>query len=424
MIAYPQMTAEERAAEYARLQKEFDELKAQGLNLNMARGKPGKAQLDLVSDIFELMQKPEDYVSDGIDVRNYGEMSGLPAAKRLFADILGCKPQQIFAGGNASLQLMFDTISKAYTHGLLHSEKPWCKEETVKWLCPAPGYDRHFKVTETFGFEMITIPMTDEGPDMDAVEEAVKDAAVKGIWCVPKYSNPEGIIYSAETIARIAALKPAAPDFLIMWDNAYCIHEFEGEYVEFPDILAECEKAGNPDMVFEFASTSKVTLPGGGISCFACSEANMAYMEKLLTVQTISFDKVNQQRHVLYLKDKAHTLELMKKHAEIMGPKFRAVVDTLDKEVAPAGIAKWRRPKGGYFVSLDAMPGTAKRTLALCKEAGVTMTGAGATFPYGKDPQDSNIRIAPSLPPVEELEQAIAVFCTCLKMAALEKLGV
>ena len=424
MTAYSKMTAEERRVEYARLQKEFDALKASGLNLNMARGKPGKAQLDLVSDIFALMQKPEDYVSDGIDVRNYGELSGIPAAKRLFADILGCKPTQVFAGGNASLQLMFDTISKAYTHGLLRSEKPWCKEDTVKWLCPAPGYDRHFKITETFGFEMITIPMTAAGPDMDAVEEAVKDPAVKGIWCVPKYSNPDGIIYSNETIARMAAMKPAAPDFVIMWDNAYCIHEFEGEYVEFPDILAECEKAGNPDMVFEFASTSKVTLPGAGISCFACSEANMAYMEKLLTVQAISFDKVNQQRHVLYLKDKAHTLELMKKHAAIMGPKFRAVVDTLDREIAPLEIATWQRPKGGYFVSLNALPGTAKRTLALCKEAGVTMTGAGATFPYGKDPQDSNIRIAPSLPPVEELEQAIAVLCVCLKIAALEVLGV
>ena len=424
MIAYAKMTAEERKAEYAALQKTFEDLKACGLNLNMARGKPGKAQLDLVSDIFSLMQKPEDYVSDGIDVRNYGELSGIPAAKRLFADILGCRDTQVFVGGNASLQLMFDTISKAYTHGLLHSEKPWCKEETVKWLCPAPGYDRHFKITETYGFEMIVIPMTAAGPDMDAVEEAVKDPAVKGIWCVPKYSNPDGIIYSAETIARMAALKPAAPDFTIMWDNAYCIHEFEGEYVEFPDILAECEKAGNPDMVFEFASTSKVTLPGAGVSCFACSEANMAYMEKLLTVQAISFDKVNQQRHVLYLKDKAHTLELMKKHAAIMGPKFRAVVDTLDREIAPLEIASWQRPKGGYFVSLNALPGTAKRTLALCKEAGVTMTGAGATFPYGKDPQDSNIRIAPSLPPVEELEQAIAVFCTCLKMAALEVLGV
>ena len=424
MTAYAQMTEQERKEEYTRLRKEFDALKAQGLSLNMARGKPGKAQLDLVSDIFNLMQKPEDYVSDGVDVRNYGEMTGLASAKRLFAEILGCRPEQVFVGGNASLQLMYDTISKAYTHGLLHSERPWCREEKVKWLCPAPGYDRHFKVTESFGFELVTIPMTDEGPDMDAVEEAVKDPAVKGMWNVPKYSNPDGIIYSAETIRRIASMKPAAPDFLLMWDNAYCIHEFEGDYVEFPDILSECAKYGNADMVFEFASTSKVTLPGAGISCFACSKANMEYMKKLLTVQIISFDKVNQQRHVLYLKDKAHTLELMKKHAAIMGPKFRAVVDTLDREIAPLNIASWRRPKGGYFVSLNAMPGTAKRTLALCKEAGVTMTNAGATFPYGKDPQDSNIRIAPSLPPVEELEQAIAVFCTCLKMAALEKLGV
>ena len=424
MTAYSKMTAEERKAEYAKVSREYEDLKARGLKLNMARGKPGKAQLDLVSDIFSLMQKPEDYVSDGIDVRNYGELSGLPAAKRLFAEILGCRPEQVFVGGNASLQLMYDTISKAYTHGLLHSERPWCKEPVVKFLCPSPGYDRHFKVTESFGFELITIPMTDEGPDMDAVEKAIQDPAVKGMWNVPKYSNPDGIIYSAETIRRIASMKPAAPDFLLMWDNAYCIHEFEGDYVEFPDILAECAKYGNADMVFEFASTSKVTLPGAGISCFACSEANMAYMEKLLTVQVISFDKVNQQRHVLYLKDKAHTLELMKKHAAIMGPKFRCVVDALDREIAPLEIASWRRPKGGYFVSLNAMPGTAKRTLALCKEAGVTMTGAGATYPYGKDPQDSNIRIAPSLPPVEELEQAIAVLCVCLKMAALECLGV
>ena len=423
MKTYAQMTPEERRAEYDALQTAFQDLKAKGLSLNMARGKPGKAQLDLVSDIFGLMQKPEDYISDGIDVRNYGEMAGLPAAKRLFADILGCQPEQVFVGGNASLQLMFDTISKAYTHGLLHSPRPWCKEEKVKWLCPAPGYDRHFKITEFFGFELITIPMTETGPDMDAVEEAVKDPAVKGIWCVPKYSNPDGIIYSADTIRRFARLNTAAPDFLIMWDNAYCIHEFEGDYVEFPDILALCAEAGHPDMVFEFASTSKVTLPGAGVSCFACSKANMAHMETLLTPQVISFDKVNQQRHVLYLQNKAHTLELMKKHAAIMGPKFRAVVDALDREIAPLDIASWKRPKGGYFVSLNAMPGTAKRTLALCKEAGVTMTSAGATFPYGKDPQDSNIRIAPSLPPVEELEQAIQVFCLCLKLAALEKLG-
>ena len=424
MKPYAQLTPAERKEEYARLQGAFEALKARGLSLNMARGKPGKQQLDLVSDIFALMQKPEDYVSDGVDVRNYGEMKGLAAARRLFADILDCKPEQVFAGGNSSLQLMYDTICKAYTHGLLHSPRPWCKEESVKWLCPAPGYDRHFRVTEVFGFQLITIPMTAEGPDMDAVEEAVKDPAVKGIWCVPKYSNPEGIIYSEETVRRFAALKPAAPDFTIMWDNAYCVHEFEGDYVPFPDILSLCAEAGNPDMVFEFASTSKITLPGAGVACFACSEANMAHMEKLLTPQVISFDKVNQQRHVLYLKDKAHTLALMKKHAAIMGPKFRCVTDALDRELAPLGVASWKRPKGGYFVSFDAMPGTAKRTLALCKEAGVSMTGAGATFPYGKDPQDSNIRIAPSLPPVEELEQAMEVFCVCVRLAALEKLGV
>ena len=424
MKTYPQMTREERAEEYRKLQESFAALKARGLSLNMARGNPGKAQLDMVSDmIFKLMEHPEDFYSGSIDVRNYGEMSGLPAAKQLFAEILGCRPEQVFVGGNSSLQLMYDTISKAYVHGQLHSPRPWCKEPVVKWLCPSPGYDRHFKITESFGFELITIPMTPEGPDMDAVEEAVKDPAVKGIWCVPKYSNPDGIIYSDKTIRRMAALKPAASDFIVMWDNAYCVHEFEGDYVPFPDILALCEEAGNPDMVIEFASTSKITFPGAGVACFACSQANMAHFETFISVQIISYDKVNQQRHVLYLKDKAHVLELMKKHAAIMGPKFRCVMDALDREIAPLDIASWQRPKGGYFVSLNAMPGTAKRTLALCREAGVTMTGAGATFPYGKDPQDSNIRIAPSLPPVEELEAAIAVFCVCLRMAALEALG-
>ena len=423
-MEYQAMSAAQLQAEYEAVTKRFEELKGKNLKLDMSRGKPGKEQLDLVSDMLTVLKTPEDCVEAGFDVRNYGELTGLPCAKKYFAELLGCQPEECFIGGNASLTLMYDTIAKAYTHGLLHSEKPWSKLDTVKFLCPSPGYDRHFNVTKSFGMELITIPMTGTGPDMDAVEEAVKDPAVKGIWCVPKYSNPEGIIYSPETIDRIAHLKPAAPDFVVMWDNAYCIHEFEGEYVEFPDILYLCAQAGNPDMVFEFASTSKITLPGAGVSCFACSEANMAHMEKLLTAQVISFDKVNQQRHVLYLKDKAHTLALMKKHAAIMGPKFRRVVDTLDREIAPLEIASWQRPKGGYFVSLNAMPGTAKRTLALCKEAGVTMTGAGATFPYGKDPQDSNIRIAPSLPPVEELEQAMAVFCVCLKMAALEKLGV
>ena len=424
MTAYANRTAEQLRQEYETVTRAFEEAKGRHLKLDMSRGKPGKAQLDLVSDILTVLAKPEDCMDGSIDARNYGELSGLPSAKQLFAEILGCKPQEIFVGGNASLNLMYDIISKGMTHGLLHSPRPWSQEKTVKVLCPAPGYDRHFKVTESFGMELITIPMLETGPDMDAVEKAVQDPAVKGIWCVPKYSNPQGYIYSDETIDRLAALKPAAPDFTIMWDNAYCIHEFEGDYVEFPDILSACEQAGSPDMVFEFASTSKVTLPGGGISCFACSQANLAYMEKLMSIQIMSFDKVNQQRHVLYLQDKAHTLALMKKHAVIMGPKFRCVVESLDREIAPLEIASWRWPKGGYFISLYAMPGTAKRTLELCKAAGVTMTDAGATFPYGKDPQDSNIRIAPSLPPVEELEQAIAVLCTCLKLSALEELGV
>ena len=415
-MAYRDWTKAELAAEKTAVTAHFDDLKAQALKLNMARGKPGKEQLDLVSDILTVLQTPEDCQVDGIDARNYGELTGLPSAKALWADILGCKPEECFIGGNASLTLMYDTISKAYTHGLLHSRTPWCK------LCPSPGYDRHFKVTESFGFELITVPMTPTGPDMDMVEELVKDSAVKGMWCVPKYSNPDGIIYSDETIERIARLKPAAPDFLLMWDNAYCIHEFEGEFVPFPDILSLCEKYGNADMVFEFASTSKITLPGAGVACFACSEANMEYMEKLINVQIISYDKINQLRHVKYLKDKAHTLELMKKHAAIMGPKFKAVTETLAREVGPLGLATWHDPKGGYFVSVNTLPGLAKRTLALCKEAGVIMTSAGATFPYGVDPKDSNIRVAPSLPPVEELQQAMEVFCCCLKLAALEQL--
>ena len=418
---YSDLSAAAWQAEYDKVSGAFEALKAKGLALNMARGKPGKAQLDLVSDILTVLTDPADCKDGGVEARNYGELSGVPSAKKLFAEILGCKEENIFVGGNASLQLMYDTISKAYTHGMLHSERPWCKEEKIKWLCPAPGYDRHFKVVETFGFELITIPMTETGPDMDMVEEYIKDPAVKGMWNVPKYPNPDGIIYSDETINRLASMKPAAPDFLLMWDNAYCIHEFDGDFVPFKDILSLCEAAGNADMVFEFASTSKITLPGSGVACFATSVANMQYMLKLLDIQVISFDKINQLRHVKYLKNKENTLALMKKHAAIMAPKFKMVTETLEREIAPLGIATWHNPKGGYFVSLNTKPGLAKRTLALCKEAGVVMTGAGATFPYGKDPQDSNIRIAPSLPPVEELEQAMAVFCTCLKLAALEQ---
>ena len=421
-MEYSSMSKAQLQAEYDAVAKDFEALKAKGLKLDMSRGKPSKAQLDLVSGILTTLTTPEECMAEGTDVRNYGELAGLPCARKYFAEILGCQPDECFIGGNASLTLMYDTIAKAYTHGLLHSEKPWAKLDKVKFLCPAPGYDRHFKISQSFGMEMITIEITETGPDMDAVEEAVKDPAVKGMWCVPKYSNPEGVVYSEETIRRIAGLKPAAPDFLLMWDNAYCIHEFDGDYVPFPDIIALCREAGNPDMVFEYASTSKVTFPGAGISVMASSVDNIKYMLSLLGIQTISYDKVNQLRHVRFLKDKATTLELMKKHAAIMKPKFDAVVSALDKEIAPLGIAQWKRPKGGYFVSVDTMDGLAKRTLALCKEAGVVMTGAGATFPYGVDPRDRNIRIAPSLPPVEELEQAIAVFCTCLKLAALEKL--
>lgn len=420
-MGYQNLTAAEWKTEYGKVLTEFEGWKARGLTLNMARGKPGKAQLDLVSDIMTVLTDPDDCMDEGVNARNYGELSGIPSARKLFAEILGCKPTQVFAAGNSSLQLMYDTVSKAYTHGLLHSESPWCRQEGLKWLCPAPGYDRHFKVTESFGFELVTVPMTENGPDMDVVEQLIRDPKVKGMWNVPKYSNPDGIIYSDETIERIAAMKPAAPDFLLMWDNAYCIHEFDGEFVPFPDILSLCEKYGNADMVFEYASTSKITLPGSGVACFACSEANMAYLTKLLGVQIISFDKMNQLRHVKYLRDKAHTLALMKKHAAILKPKFDMVTDTLAREIAPLGIAAWHTPKGGYFVSVNTAPGLAKRTLALCKEAGVVMTDAGATFPYGRDPQDSNIRIAPSLPPVEELEQAMAVFCCCLKLAALEQ---
>ena len=423
-MKYTEMTLQQRQAEYAAVKAAFEEQKALGLKLNMARGKPGTEQLDLVMDMMNVLVTPQDYVDEGIESRNYGEVAGLPSARRLFADILGCRAEQVFVGGNASLQLMYDAVSKAYTHGLLHSDKPWSKLEKVKWLCPAPGYDRHFKVSESFGMELITVPMTAEGPDMDMVEQLIADPAVKGMWNVPKYSNPEGVTYSDETIRRIASMKPAAPDFMLMWDNAYCIHEFEGEFVPFADIIALCESFGNGDMVYEFASTSKVTFPGAGVGVMAASKSNIDYLTKLIGIQTIGFDKINQLRHVRYLKDRETTLALMRRHAAVLAPKFRAVLDALDREIAPLGIAEYKRPTGGYFVSLDAMHGTAKRALTLCKEAGVVMTGAGATYPYGIDPNDSNIRIAPTLPPVAELEAAIAVLCNCLRMAALEKLGV
>ena len=423
MKEYKKLSAPELAAEKALVEAKYQELKNRKLALDMSRGKPSKAQLDMVSDLLTVLTDPADCIFEGMDVRNYGTLNGLPAARSLFAELLGCRPEECMMGGSSSLTLMYDLLSKGMLFGLLHSPAPWCQVKGRKWLCPVPGYDRHFKITQSFGFEMITVPMLPTGPDMDRIEELIKDPLVKGIWCVPKYSNPDGIVYSEETINRFAALKPAAPDFTVIWDNAYCVHEFEGDYLPFPDIISLAREAGHPDMVYEFASTSKITFPGAGVSVMATSEANLAYLQKLLDVQMISYDKVNQLRHVRFLKNKEHTLALMKKHAAILEPKFDCVLRYLEKEIAPLGIGHWEKPKGGYFISLFTMPGLAKRTVALCREAGVVMTGAGATYPLNADPEDSNIRIAPSLPPIEELEAAMEVLCTSLKLAALEKLS-
>ena len=422
MKTYADRSREELLEELKLVQERYDELKSRGLSLNMARGKPGTDQLDMNRPMMDLLRSDSDYVSDGIDVRNYGNLEGIPACRRLFAELLGVRPENIFVGGSASLQLMYDTISKVYLFGRGKGAAPWAKLEKVRWLCPAPGYDRHFTISEAFGMEMIPIPLNSEGPDMELVEELVRNPAVKGMWCVPKFSNPDGIVYSEKTIRRIAAMETAADDFLLMWDNAYCVHEFAAEYRPFPDILSLCAEYGHADRVLEFASTSKITFPGAGISCFACSEENMAWMKKLLNAQIISYDKVNQLRHVRYLRDREGVLALMKRHAEILRPKFACVLDALDREIAPLGIARWEKPVGGYFVSVNCMPGTAMETWRLCKEAGLTMTKAGATYPYGRDPQDSNLRVAPSLPPVEQLEQAMEIFCTSLKLAALKKL--
>ncbi len=422
MTPYSCMNSEQLEHEYCKVLADYARCKDQKLNLNMARGKPSRAQLDLVSDILTVMQTCDDCFDGDIDSRNYGELVGLPSARTYWADVLGCQAENIFVGGAASLNMMCDIVSRAYTHGLLNSPRPWCKEEKVKFLCPSPGYDRHFQIGQFYGAELIYIPMTPTGPDMDLVEEYVKDPQVKMIWVVPKYSNPDGIIFSEETVRRFANLKPAAPDFAIIWDNAYCIHEFEGDYVPFPDIISMCEEGGRPDMVFEFASTSKITFAGGGTSCMAASVANIQYFTGVLGVQMISYDKVNQLRHVKYLKDKAWTLEVMKRHASVMAPKFRCVSRWLNQEIRPLELGSWVDPKGGYFVSLYTMDGTAKRIWQLCREAGVTLTTAGAAYPYGNNPRDNHLRIAPSLPPVEELEKAMEVLTICIRLASLEKL--
>ena len=424
IMQYNDMSKEELLALKESLNKEYAEAKAKGLALDMSRGKPSAKQLDVSLGLLDTINSSSDLKAlDGTDCRNYGVLDGIPEAKKLMADMMGTTPDHVIVYGNASLNIMYDQISRAYTHGIL-GNTPWCKLDKVKFLCPVPGYDRHFAITERFGIEMINIPMTESGPDMGMVEEYVsKDASVKGIWCVPKYSNPQGYTYSEETVKRMAALKPAAEDFRIFWDNAYVIHDlYDDNKDEIADIISECEKAGNPDMVFEFASTSKVSFPGSGIAALATSANNIADIKKQLTIQTIGHDKLNQLRHVRFFKDINGLKEHMRKHAEFMRPKFEAVESVLEEELGGLGIGSWTEPKGGYFISFEAMDGCAKAIVAKCKEAGVKLTGAGATFPYGKDPKDSNIRIAPSFPTPEEMKQAADLFVLCVKLVSVEKL--
>lgn len=424
MKPYNELSKEELRKLREELLADYEDAKKKGLKLDMSRGKPSPVQLDLAKDMLDTISSDSDInTENGFDCRNYGLMDGIPEAKRLIAEMMGVSADNVIVFGNASLPIMYDTVSRAMTHGVLGST-PWCKLDKVKFLCPVPGYDRHFAITEHFGIEMIQIPMRSTGPDMALVEELVsKDAAVKGIWCVPKYSNPQGITYSEETVRRMAALKPAAEDFRIYWDNAYAVHHlYDDEQDEIPEMLSECEKAGNPDIVFEFCSTSKISYAGSGMAAMIASKANLDYIRQALTIQTIGHDKVNQLRHVRYFKNydgiKAH----MKKHAAVMRPKFEAVVATLEEELGGLEIGAWTKPRGGYFISFDAMEGCAKAIVAKCKEAGVVLTGAGATFPYGHDPKDSNIRIAPSYPSAEDMEMATELFVLCVKLVSVEKL--
>ena len=409
--------------EYQKLSEALAAYKAQGLSLNMARGKPGSEQLNISNDMLTVLTPDTCFKTpDCPDSRNYGNLDGLDMAKKLFGDILGVDKKNVFVGGNSSLNMMFDTIACLMEQGC-SGEKPWNQQGKIKFLCPAPGYDRHFGVTAYFGIENITVPMTPTGPDMDTVEKLVaEDASIKGIWCVPKYSNPQGITYSDETVRRLAALKPAAKDFRIIWDNAYIIHDINGTPDSLLNIFDEVAKTGNEDMVLEFCSTSKITFPGAGVAAMAASENNLALVKKRYQFQTIGYDKLNMLRHVLYFKDLDGVLAHMQKHRAVLEPRFKMVTDTLDKALSGLGIASWTNPNGGYFVSIDVMEGTAKRVVALCKETGVVLTGAGATYPYGNDPKDSNIRLAPTYPPVEELEKAMAIFCICVKLAAIEQL--
>ncbi|MBO5747261.1 MAG: aminotransferase class I/II-fold pyridoxal phosphate-dependent enzyme [Clostridia bacterium] len=419
MKQYSQMTATELQAEYNAVKQKYDELLGQGLKLDMSRGKPGPDQLDLSVGMLDTVTSSTDLKSrDGVDCRNYGGLDGLTELKELFADILEVPVGNVIVGGNASLNMMFDTISQAMTHGM--GGEPWMKQGTVKFLCPVPGYDRHFGICEYFGIEMINVPYTDEGPDMDMVEELIKDEMVKGMWCVPKYSNPDGIVYSDRVVKRLAAMKPAADDFRIFWDNAYVIHPIFGECDKMLGIYDECVKAGCPDKVIMFTSTSKITFPGAGVAAMAASDANIERIKKRMNYQTIGPDKLNHLRHARFLPDIKAVREQMSKHAAKMRPKFEAVLTVLDRELGGLGIARWKKPNGGYFISMFSEKGCAKRIVGLCRDAGLILTSAGATYPYGIDPDDSNIRIAPSFPSPEELTQAAELLCVATRLATLE----
>lgn len=423
MKAYKELNRDELLTVKAALDEEYKTLEAKGLNLNMARGKPGFSQLALSMPMLDVINSDSDMRTVlGNDTRNYGDLDGIGESRKLMADMLSIEKDNVIVCGNSSLNIMYDTIARSVTHGV-NGALPWSKLDQVKFLCPVPGYDRHFKITEFFGIEMVNIPLYDDGPDMDLVEQYVNsDASVKGIWCVPKYSNPTGISYSDEVVRRFANLKPAAEDFRIYWDNAYCIHHlYEDTQDEVLNILEECEKAGNPNMVYIFTSTSKISFPGSGISAIASSLENIDYIKSQMSIQTIGHDKINQLRHSRFFKNIDGLREHMKLHAELLRPKFEAVLNTLETELGGLEIGSWIKPRGGYFISFNSLPGCAKKIVQMCKDLGVILTGAGATFPYGKDPEDSNIRIAPTFPTPEEMKQAATVFVLCVKLASVEK---
>ena len=424
MKPYAEMTREELMAPRKELKARYREFQGKDLKLDMSRGKPSVDQLDLSMGMMDVLSSDDDLTcDDGTDCRNYGVLDGISEAKELLADMMEVHPDQIIIYGNSSLNVMYDTVSRSMTHGVMGST-PWSRLDKVKFLCPVPGYDRHFAITEYFGIDMVNVPMTDMGPDMDMVEELVAgDETIKGIWCVPKYSNPQGISYSDDTVRRFARLKPAAKDFRIYWDNAYTIHHlYDHEQDHLIEILAECKRAGNPDLAYKFASTSKISFPGSGIAAIAASQNNLVDIKKQLRIQTIGHDKVNQLRHVRFFGGIHGMVEHMRLHADIMRPKFEAVNEILTNELDGLGIGTWTTPKGGYFMAFDSLDGCAKNIVARCKKAGLIMTGAGATYPYGKDPHDSNIRIAPSYPPLGDLRLAMELFALCVKLVSVDKL--